>query len=135
MAQWRSSSAWRLYSRERTWSWVIVAGVTLIGLWRAWMLMWIGDDAFISLRYSEMFSRGEGLVFNQGEWVEGYTNFLWTWTLGLIAKLGAPLPQLAVIGDLLSFVGAVIFVHLISRRVRFGLTPAWLKRNGSLRIG
>lgn len=35
------------------------------------------DDAFISFRYAKNFVDGHGLVFNPGERVEGYTNFLW----------------------------------------------------------
>src|SRR5262245_14911733 len=36
------------------------------------------DDAFISFRYARNLANGNGLVFNPGERVEGYTNFLWT---------------------------------------------------------
>lgn len=36
------------------------------------------DDAYISFRYGKNFMEGRGLVFNEGEHVEGYTNFLWT---------------------------------------------------------
>ena len=36
------------------------------------------DDAFISFRYAQSAIRGYGLVFNPGERVEGFTNFLWT---------------------------------------------------------
>ena len=36
------------------------------------------DDAFISYRYALNFAQGHGLVFNIGEYVEGYTNLLWT---------------------------------------------------------
>ena len=35
------------------------------------------DDAFISFRYARNLVDGHGLVFNPGERVEGYTNFLW----------------------------------------------------------
>ena len=35
------------------------------------------DDAYISLRYVKNLAHGEGLVFNPGERVEGYSNFLW----------------------------------------------------------
>jgi len=35
------------------------------------------DDVYISLRYARNFITGNGLVFNPGEYVEGYTNFLW----------------------------------------------------------
>lgn len=34
------------------------------------------DDAMISMRYAWNFSHGLGLVWNEGERVEGYTNFL-----------------------------------------------------------
>lgn len=36
------------------------------------------DDAYISYRYGKNLMNGEGLVYNPGEYVEGYTNFLWT---------------------------------------------------------
>ncbi len=36
------------------------------------------DDAYISYRYGQNLMQGEGLVYNPGEYVEGYTNFLWT---------------------------------------------------------
>ena len=35
------------------------------------------DDAFISFRYSARLLAGEGLTWNPGERVEGYTDFLW----------------------------------------------------------
>jgi len=46
------------------------------------------DDAFISYRYVKNFINGHGLVFNPGERVEGYTNFLWVMILSIFAKLG-----------------------------------------------
>jgi arabinofuranosyltransferase len=44
----------------------------------AWYFRFIQDDAFISFRYADNFARGNGLVWNLAEFVEGYTNFLWT---------------------------------------------------------
>lgn len=35
------------------------------------------DDAYISFRYVANYLNGDGLVFNTGELVEGYTNFAW----------------------------------------------------------
>ena len=46
------------------------------------------DDAFISYRYVKNFVNGHGLVFNPGERVEGYTNFLWIILLSIFAKFG-----------------------------------------------
>ena len=54
-----------------------------------WRLYWfLCDDAFISFRYAENLVLGHGLVFNAGERVEGYTNFLWTLTLAAAIALG-----------------------------------------------
>lgn len=44
----------------------------------AWFNRFILDDAFISFRYAYNLAHGYGLVWNIGERVEGYTNFLWT---------------------------------------------------------
>ncbi len=38
----------------------------------------VQEDAFISFRYARNLARGHGLVYNIGERVEGYSNFLWT---------------------------------------------------------
>jgi hypothetical protein len=37
----------------------------------------ISDDAMTSMQYAKNLASGNGLVFNVGERVEGYTNFLW----------------------------------------------------------
>jgi hypothetical protein len=62
----------------------------LFGIWRAAEMAWICDDAFISLRYAQNLVAGSGLVYNAGEYVEGYTNLLWTLALATTLALGAP---------------------------------------------
>lgn len=44
----------------------------------AYLNRFIQDDAFISFRYADNWVRGYGLVYNIGERVEGFTNFLYT---------------------------------------------------------
>ena len=46
------------------------------------------DDAFISYRYALQWISGNGLVFNVGEHVEGYSNPLWVWltALGMLLR-------------------------------------------------
>jgi hypothetical protein len=39
--------------------------------------IWGLDDAYISYRYAQNLAQGNGLVFNRGERVEGYSNFLY----------------------------------------------------------
>jgi hypothetical protein len=48
---------------------------------------WLDDDQMISMRYARNLASGEGLVFNPGERVEGYTNPLWTLLLAGIHVL------------------------------------------------
>jgi len=38
---------------------------------------YVKDDTFISMRYARNLAFGHGLVFNYGDRLEGYTNFLW----------------------------------------------------------
>ena len=54
---------------------------------------WLTDDAFISFRYARNLVDGHGLVFNPGERVEGYTNFLWTLELAGIWALFGVRPE------------------------------------------
>jgi arabinofuranosyltransferase len=48
----------------------------------------VTDDAYISFRYARNLALSGELVFNLGERVEGYTNFLWTVLLAIGIKLG-----------------------------------------------
>lgn len=45
---------------------------------------WLYDDAMVSMRYARNLAQGIGLVWNVGERVEGYTNFLWTIYMALV---------------------------------------------------
>ena len=46
------------------------------------------DDAFISFRYAANLVAGHGLVWNPGERVEGYSNFLWTLLMAVPIGMG-----------------------------------------------
>jgi hypothetical protein len=81
--------------------WAGVAAVLLLAHGLA--ISFPNDDAFISFRYAENWIHGHGLVFNPGERVEGYTNFLWTVVIGILARLGAePLLAARALGFLAS---------------------------------
>src|ERR1041385_1335683 len=57
-------------------------------MYRAISLRWISDDAFITMRYVKNFLDGNGLVYNIGERVEGYTHFLWLMLLSAAGAVG-----------------------------------------------
>ncbi len=117
LASRRSGSSWPSLPR-----WVRLVAVALmiaIAVTWAWRLVSLFDDAYISLRYARNLVRGQGLVFNPGERVEGYTNFLWT--LILAAGLGAGFDgaHFAILACLILFVLELPLVARVSRR----LTP------------
>ena len=66
-------------------------GVSMLWLvalvWMASAAWFLCDDAFISFRYARNLVEGHGLVFNPGERVEGYTNFLWALELAALWKV------------------------------------------------
>ena len=66
--------------------------LALLG-WLASVSWFITDDAFISFRYVRNLLDGHGLVFNPGEYVEGYTNFLWVLELAVIWRLFGIRPE------------------------------------------
>lgn len=74
-------------------------GAILLVLPFAGILLWnvahyypfISDDALISLRYADRLLQGQGLTWNDGEAVEGYSNMLWVLLVALAGLLGVDL--------------------------------------------
>ncbi len=81
---------------ERWLPWIVLGAAVAWLLVREWHYAgWMDDDAFIAFRYARNFARGLGLVFNPGERVEGYTNFLWTVLMAGAARAGLDIPSAA----------------------------------------
>lgn len=97
----RDFARWRL---DASWTRVLAVGLAaafaaFIFVRHAWQAsrvvdgvryFWLDDDQMISMRYARNLAEGNGLVWNPGEYVEGYSNFLWTLTMSLVHLLGAP---------------------------------------------
>ncbi len=84
------------------------------------------DDAYISFRYAQNAIRGYGLVFNAGERVEGFTNFLWT-------ALMIPLEGAGVdVGRTSMLLGALLALALMWLVVRFAKIVAAPRGTGIL---
>jgi len=107
-------------TRALQWSptaWLVLGCAVVVALWFAIDRMWVGDDAFITFRYAENFAQGHGLVFNPGERVEGYTNFLWTVLVAAAIWLHIPAPEAAVVLNLVFMTGTLLVAFAIIRRV------------------
>jgi hypothetical protein len=97
----------------------LVGGYALV-----WNRLALYEDAFISFRFARNFADGHGLVWNLGERVEGYTNFLWTVTIGLLVRWTPwEAPGIGLTLSLAAFGGALAAIALLSRRL---VGPRWL---------
>jgi len=93
----------------------IAACLPFLGLlaWQISASWFLCDDAFITFRYARHLVAGHGAVFNRGEAVEGYTNFLWLleiagmWRLGVRPEVAAHLLSLGCTAGTLVLVVAM----------------------------
>ena len=97
--------------------WIALGLAVVYGLWQAIAECWVTDDAFISFRYAWRLTEGQGLIYNIGERVEGYTNFLWTIiTAGGMALGFEPIRFTQVI-SILSYLSTAGVLVALSRRI------------------
>lgn len=96
---------------------LIILAPAALGAYRAQVLRWYCDDIFITLRYVGNFLEGHGIVYNQGEFVEGYTHFLWLLILALSQWLGFDPLQASMNMGLASLVGVLLIFSSISYKL------------------
>jgi hypothetical protein len=96
-------------------------------LGNAYRYRFLSDDAFISFRYSLHWVDGLGLVWNPGEAVEGYTNFLWVVIVAAGLRLGVS-PEALTLGLGLASGAAILglLTALAARRWGWGDPLIWL---------
>jgi hypothetical protein len=105
---------------------LLSAAAIIFGIYRAVSLRWISDDAFITMRYVKNFLDGNGLVYNIGERVEGYTHFLWLLLLSAAGWIGFDPVDASVWLGIASFVGILALLVFISYRSRENAANFWL---------
>ena len=76
------------------------------------------DDAYISFRYGKNMMNGVGLVYNKGEYLEGYTNFLWTIITAPFTKIKyIDISRFAIILGLLISLFNFILITKLSKEI------------------
>ncbi len=97
---------------------LLVALALVGGLYRAVGQASLFDDAYVSLRYAKNMIEGQGLVWNLGERVEGYTNFLWLMMLAGASWIsGAELPLVALLACLAAYAATVLVMARVESRL------------------
>ena len=110
--------------------WVFTASVSIALLVLAIRVGWyhhaglmpdmVLDDSYISFRYARNLVRGHGLVYNVGERVEGYSNFLWTLAVaGAMAGGVDPEPTTEMLAALAA-VGTILLLAVLARLLIVG---------------
>lgn len=95
-------------------AYIIIGLLCVIFIYLCFNTRFVQDDAFITFRYVENFVSGHGLVFNEGERVEGYTNFLWLLLLSIFSFLKLNIINTAQYLSVLFGVVILIITYLIS---------------------
>lgn len=79
------------------------------------------DDSLISMQYAKNVAHGNGVVFNVGERVEGYTNFLWVIVMAAIYRacelIHTPFLPVIINTSILLSVVDMALVYLIGRKL------------------
>ena len=109
----KASATLPLEKRVRWASWALPAIPFFLGI--LVVLEFVKDDAYISFRYAHNLVTGHGLVFNLGEKLEGFTNFLWVLILAPFEWLGWDLFQVCeVLGTVLGIACLVYATKLVT---------------------
>lgn len=91
------------------------------GLYHADKLKWYCDEAFIILRYVQNWIEGKGLVFNAGEYVDGYSSFFWVLILKFRQFFNISEIDWMLNAGLICFIGLLVLYLYNSYRLRSSL--------------
>lgn len=75
------------------------------------------DDAMISMRYAYNLAHGMGLVWNAGEYVEGFTNPLWVGYMALFHLFPIPVSQISLYIQLSGLIFLALNLFLVRKIV------------------
>lgn len=110
---------------------LLLAVATLaVAWWHVELVQFFCDDSYISYRYSQNFAEGHGLVYNPGERVEGYTNFLWVILVGVAMKAGIGAEPASLALGLLflavTLAATAVYTRRLTQSWAFALVPCLL---------
>ena len=116
--------------------WALLGVAAIVLVVHSLAYNFVTDDAYISFVFSRNLAEHGQLAFNVGQHVEGYTNFLWTFVLGLGMLVGVG-PELSsrVLGTLCAlatlYVVTRIMDRVLGRRSPWSAMPALLLASSS----
>jgi hypothetical protein len=103
---------------------IVTAGLLLMITYKI-LGIWFTDDAYISFRYSQNLYKGIGLVFNNGEYTQGYTNFLWVIFLTAFKYLHIDFTTSVIIINFVSYFCLALILYVFFRKKLIGYHPIY----------
>ena len=104
---------------SRVLPWLLLALALGFFVWHASSSAFLQDDSYITYRYARNVVRGNGPVFNPGERVQGYTNFIWMILLSALGVVGIPFTTIIPLSQVLGVLcgcGVILLLFFIARR-------------------
>lgn len=83
-------------------------------IYLAWFNRFLQDDSYIVFRYAYNLAKGNGLVWNIGQRVEGYTTFLYTLIMSVPIYFGLDVGMASFILGLFLFAVSLFFTYRLS---------------------
>jgi len=97
---------------------VLLGFVAILGLYHQYLYNTDAEDAYIAYRYVQNFVEGNGLTFNPGEKVEGYSDFLWVVLIALVNKIsGLDIPSIGRGLSIIFGVVSLVVSYMIGRKI------------------
>ena len=110
--------------------WLIGSLSAATTIYRSWHFLY--DDAYISFRYARNLIEHGELVWNLGERVEGYTNFLHVLSTSSLILIGLAPETAARSVNLVAALSLILLYHRAARRVAPGAENAVARAVGGL---
>ncbi|MEV6829133.1 hypothetical protein [Amycolatopsis sp. NPDC051102] len=115
---------WSRLDTDRGWRGFVFTLTLGLSLLHQLLFATVTEDALVTFRYAQNIADGNGPVFNPGERVEGYTNFLWLVLIALPrAAFGADVRTTAIFFGVLAALGCVLVSCFLVNRIVAAATP------------
>ncbi|MEV4051367.1 hypothetical protein AB0J55_09270 [Amycolatopsis sp. NPDC049688] len=115
---------WSRLDTDRGWRGFVLTLTLGLSLLHQLLFATVTEDALVTFRYAQNIADGNGPVFNPGERVEGYTNFLWLVLIALPrAAFGADVRTTAVFFGVLAALGCVLLSCFLVNRIVAAAAP------------
>ncbi|EOD65817.1 hypothetical protein [Amycolatopsis vancoresmycina] len=116
--------SWNRLDTDRGWRGFVLTLTLGLSLLHQLLFATVTEDALVTFRYAQNIADGNGPVFNPGERVEGYTNFLWLVLIALPrAAFGADVRTTAIVLGVLAALGCVLLSCFLVNRTVAAATP------------